>query len=319
MNKTLKSQLKTEFAGLIIVFSLHCAISKTERAPKMKSFLSILVCLLLVSACGQSIKQDLNTEPANRNIIDGQKIFSMNAKDFGPLLKLTFSGNDNYTYSCSAVHIGHGWILTANHCIAMPIARYGGMPYITVNQYARRSTIGPISGQNYKAYSPKATSKRVLSEEGVFYNLQNPDLTAIKLDAQFSNQIALNPKVIIPTEELKKEEESKLHIAGFGETYPHRKDYGVLNVALAYLWFSTDDFFQLTQLDSNNKHYAAALPGDSGGPLFTRNAKNEIVLYGIFSTYNTMVVGGKPSTDNSYTRTEKGAGAAWLKLLMERI
>lgn len=286
----------------------------------MKDFLSLVVCALLLTACGK--EQDTNTQlnQVSRGVIEGQKLFSTEAKEFGPLLKLTFTSPDGYTFNCSAVHIGKGWILTANHCLALPLARDRRMPYLSVNVYARRMTIGPLPATHYKAYVPKATSKRPLTQEGVTYNLQNPDLTAIKLEGQYGASLALSPKVIVPKEELKKEDESKLRIAGFGETKPGRKDFGTLYTGNVFLWNRTDDFFELSQLDSNNKRYAAALPGDSGGPLFARNVQNEMVLYGIFSTYNTLtMVGGITTTDNTYVRTEKGAGAEWLKLLLERI
>jgi len=232
-----------------------------------------LICLLLAA---------LSTSEA-RAIVRGTEISAANMRSLKPLLKLGFNRSP-----CTGTHIGQGKILTAYHCVAKPRLAHQDRPDLCVFD-VEGDSLGCVFGGDYSVAIPAGTDTRtILDAAGRRVTLPLPDIAVLTIsDDSLRRKITSLDTVVLPDLSAVLSRESQgVWMAGAGcNTYDpgffSGDGTGTLRVGISPSPLRGANHYLLLWRPIGIA--ASACPGDSGGPLYTLNARGRMVQHGVAS------------------------------------
>lgn len=225
---------------------------------------------LILAAC--SVQESGNKgDSAQRGIAGGDPVSREQSKAYGAILGLQM-GNA----LCTGTHIGGKYILTAHHCIGRRIEANGGenIPFIVVSPDG--PTMFRVAPDAYRVSYPAVESTEQLKSG----KARQPDLALIDILTPPKEFLAI-PNAVLANVSADAVD-GKFMIAGYGiSSFNPNGTSGQLYTGRTAIQKSDTLFHHL--IWSESRGGGAAMPGDSGGPLFVFS-QGKVVVFGVLST-----------------------------------
>ena len=123
----------------------------------MNKYFPVLIVPFLMACSGDLAKAPSGTREHARGIFSGNEPASIQEAARLPVVRLSIESKSSI--SCSGIHIGKGWILTAYHCFASCFYFENIKPTVTVTMRGGQTPLGTFSPVSTRYFIHRQTDE----------------------------------------------------------------------------------------------------------------------------------------------------------------